>query len=290
MPARPVLTVSTPARSAAKATVTVTGTGSASTELSRSRSATAPARTCRSRSSRSVGSGTAVRAAPTWRSRVVKRAVAVPASVAMCSPAPPSTSTTTRLSTRTSACRTPCAPARSGSAPTSPVRSDSTCVGAARTVTRSCRKGCRGWGIGAGSSGRSGPGRGTPPGLPRRRAGPHRGTAGPTGGGPSTRWGRRPTRGRIVRRVLPSFAAELADRGRHRRRPGAAAGHQAPVRPLPVERRAPPGQERGAAAARGGGADRRRGWTWTTCASRWRSPARGSSTSGCKSAVLARPG
>ena len=56
--------------------------------------------------------------------------------------------------------------------------------------------------------------------------------------------------------VLPTVAAERPDRSRHRRRPRAAAGHQAPVRPLPVERGAAPGQRRGPPAARRGDRDR----------------------------------
>ena len=45
--------------------------------------------------------------------------------------------------------------------------------------------------------------------------------------------------------VLSPVAAERPGRSRHRHRPRAAAGHQAPVRPLPVQRRAAPGQRRG---------------------------------------------
>ena len=63
--------------------------------------------------------------------------------------------------------------------------------------------------------------------------------------------------GILLSRALPSFPAQLAGRGRRRCRPRAAAGHQAPVRSLPVERGAAPGQDRGPAPARGRGLDRR---------------------------------
>ena len=142
---------------------------------------------------------------------------------------------------------------RPGSAPSRP---DRTWVGAATPSTRSCRSGWVGCGMGRILE---------------------------------TARGHRPRRDRGYLVLVSSLPYQLSARVQ------AVAGIDPELRPstkpqfghFQSQRRAPAGQVRGSPAAGGGAPNRRPRWTSTTCASRWRSPAPASSTSGCAPTVLA---